>query len=329
MDVLSDAIATLRVGRPSASRALAGAGGWRFPAYEGAGFHIVLEGRCRLVCAVGEPLTLGTGDAVLLPHGTEHALAFDRVEAPGPAQVAGFPAWQEAAAFSQTLDGQGLSQTLDGQAAVTDVLCGKYRTDRTQAHPLVREMPDVVHVSSRLGRNAELRAAIELLAREAHPARPGADTLVTSLMDAIFVYLVRAWLEQGASVTSSGGSGWRAALQDPVCSAALTAMHTDASRPWSMETLARHAGVSRATLARRFGTLVGQSPMAYLTWWRMATAARLLSTSDMPLAEIATQVGYTSAFAFAHAFKRQFGQAPGRYRQESGPNPNRTTAARA
>lgn len=93
-------------------------------------------------------------------------------------------------------------------------------------------------------------------------------------------------------------------------------MHAEPSRPWTMQSLSLHAGVSRATLARRFSVLVGQSPMAYLTWWRMTTAARLLRSSDAPLADVAAGVGYTSAFAFAHAFKREFGQAPGRYRQE-------------
>jgi AraC-like DNA-binding protein len=81
-----------------------------------------------------------------------------------------------------------------------------------------------------------------------------------------------------------------------------------------MTELAERAGLSRATLARRFTALTGQPPMTYLTWWRMTTAARLLRDTDQPLPAIARQVGYGSPFAFSHAFTRQFGLAPGRYR---------------
>ncbi len=75
------------------------------------------------------------------------------------------------------------------------------------------------------------------------------------------------------------------------------------------------AGLSRAAFSRKFAALVGQPPMAYLTWWRMATAARLLRDSEASLGVIARRVGYTSEYAFANAFKRQYGIAPGRYRR--------------
>jgi AraC-like DNA-binding protein len=54
--------------------------------------------------------------------------------------------------------------------------------------------------------------------------------------------------------------------------------------------------------------------MTYLTWWRMTSAGRLLRESNAPLSSVAQRVGYTSEFAFAKAFKREFGLPPGRYR---------------
>jgi AraC-like DNA-binding protein len=78
--------------------------------------------------------------------------------------------------------------------------------------------------------------------------------------------------------------------------------------------LGKVAGLSRAAFAKRFTTLVGRPPLAYLTWWRLTTAARLLRNEDAPLATIAKQVGYASEYAFANAFKREFAIAPGRYR---------------
>jgi AraC-like DNA-binding protein len=81
--------------------------------------------------------------------------------------------------------------------------------------------------------------------------------------------------------------------------------------------LAAEAGLSRAAFARRFTTMVGQPPLTYLTWWRMTCALKLLRQSDRPIASVAAQVGYTSQFAFANAFKREFGESPGRYRRRT------------
>ncbi len=72
--------------------------------------------------------------------------------------------------------------------------------------------------------------------------------------------------------------------------------------------------MSRATLGRRFTALVGRPPMAYLTWWRMIRAATLLRTADAPLESVARQVGHGSPYALPHAFRREFGTTPGRYR---------------
>lgn len=314
MDLLSDVITTMRVGLPSAARATVGTSGWSFAGYHGVGFHIVLEGQCWLVTERGEQKWLGAGDVVLLPHGTSHALAFGRAQPPTSAEVAGFRAFEQLRS-AHDIHARISDPTPRPAEAGTDVLCGKYRCDPARTHPLVREMPDVVHIRPRLGRHAGLRSAVELLAGEAGSAEGGAEVLATSLLDAVFVYLLRAWLDERAEEPADAGpGGWRAALADPLCRNVLHAMHADPSQPWSIQSLSRHAGVSRATLARRFRALVGQSPMAYLTWWRMTTATRLLRTGDASLEEIASRVGYASGFAFAHAFKREFGVAPGRFR---------------
>jgi transcriptional regulator GlxA family with amidase domain len=135
--------------------------------------------------------------------------------------------------------------------------------------------------------------------------------VVASLIDLLFVYVLRAWLAgQGQA-----DGGWAAALYDPAVGGALALIHADPARPWTVDTLARVARVPRATFTRRFTTLTGQSPMAYVTAWRMITATRLLREDQRaPLREVARRVGYDSEFAFARAFKRITGNAPGRYR---------------
>jgi AraC-like DNA-binding protein len=92
-------------------------------------------------------------------------------------------------------------------------------------------------------------------------------------------------------------------------------IHADPGQPWTLDTLARATRTSRATLTRRFADLTGQSPMAYLTAWRMSLAARRLRDGDATVRQIARELGYDSEFAFARAFKRATGSAPGQYRK--------------
>lgn len=306
MDALSDAIATMRTGKPAVGKARigsSGATGFRFPAYDGTGFHIVLGGRCWLLPPEGDPVALGPGDVVLFPHGHAHALAFGRCP-PSRDETAEYPEW----------DARLAPWDADADTG-TAVLCGKYRRHGALAHPLLHDMPDVFHVAANSGGHRDLRAAVELLAAEAAGTRAGAHVLVPSLLDTVFGYLVRSWLDSDGADSGPSGHSWRRALADPVCAAALDALHRDPGRSWTLPELSRAAHVSRATLVRRFGTLAGQSPMTYLAWWRMHTAARLLRDTDAPLAEIAGRVGYGSPYSLSHAFTREFGRSPDRYRR--------------
>ncbi|MBX3030732.1 MAG: helix-turn-helix transcriptional regulator [Chloroflexi bacterium] len=72
--------------------------------------------------------------------------------------------------------------------------------------------------------------------------------------------------------------------------------------------------MSRSSFAERFADFVGMPPMTYLASWRMQVAARLLRTTTMGLAEIATHVGYQSESAFSRAFKQRVGTAPSVWR---------------
>jgi AraC-like DNA-binding protein len=287
VDVLSDAIAVMRTGRPSSNRLRVGSPWcYRFAPYDGAGFHVLLRGTGWLVPERGEPVPLGTGDVILVPHGGAHVLSDS-------------PSAENAVPFETAV------ASPEGR---TDMLCGKYRLDRSRAHPLLAGLPEVVHLPAQVGAHPELRAAVDLLGGEVAGGRPGRYAAISGVLDLLLVYMVRAWLDETSE------TGWPQALNDPEIAAALELLHTEPARPWRLEDLAASVGLSRATLARRFTALTGRAPMAYLTWWRMTTAARLLRDTELPLPRIARQAGYGSPFAFSHAFKRHFGLAPGHYR---------------
>ncbi|MEV7570364.1 AraC family transcriptional regulator [Streptomyces tanashiensis] len=304
MDVVSDAISAVRVGRPSSDRVRVG-GRWcaRLAPYEGAGFHIVLRGDCWLLPDGGEPVALGTGDAVLLPHGTGHVIADSPADAAAVARAVPFERWADGS--------RPLPPLPAAPAHEVEMLCGKYRLDRSHAHPLLAELPPLVHLPARADAHPELRAAIGLLGGELDADRPGSSLALPSLLDLLLVYMIRSWAAESTAGT------WPAALGDPVAAAALRALHSDPAAPWTVDRLAAVAGVSRPTLARRFTGLVGRPPMAYLAWWRLTRAAALLRETGDPLATVARRVGYASPYALSHAFRREFGTTPGRYRNGS------------
>ncbi len=303
----------MRLGRPHSSiQDKYGAWGHRFGAHGGAGFHVLLRGSARLLPGGdggAEPIALAPGDIVFLAHGCGHALAAEPgapLEPLEPFELNPDGSWPEAP--------PRVPRPESGPAPSAVILCGAYQLDRARAHPLLSELPGVVHLPARVGAHRSLRTAVELLGAELEDPQPGSDTIVSALLDTMLLYLLRAWW-LGERHGTEQPTGWAAALADPGVAAALRAMHADPARAWTVEELGALAGLSRAAFARRFAGSVGVPPLAYPTWWRMTVAGRALRAGDAPLRVVAHQAGYTSEFAFAKAFKREFGVAPGRYRR--------------
>ncbi|MGW1259484.1 AraC family transcriptional regulator [Streptomyces sp. NPDC002513] len=311
MDVLSDVIAVARTGRPRAAHVRWHAPwGQEFASVPGsAGFQVILQGSCWLLPPDAEPVPLGEGDVVFLPHGRGHTLA----DSPNPLATA--PACgPDDPRLSEPYASDSVDRTGDG-GPVTVVLCGTYQLDPSRTHPLLRDLPDRIHLPAHPDRHPELRSAVELLATELEHPRLGTDAAVPALLDTLLLYILRIWFNEQPARGNT--TGWAAALNDPPVTAALHAIHRAPAAPWTVAKLAAEAGLSRAPFARRFATLIGQPPLSYLTWWRMTTAARLLRASDAPLKSVAAQVGYASEFAFASPFKRTHGTAPGAFRRRS------------
>jgi AraC-like DNA-binding protein len=299
VDVLTDALASMRTGRASSVRTEARAPwGLRFGAIAGAGFHVVLQGTCWLLPPSGDPLPLSPGDLVFLRTGHEHVLCDD----PRSAIQDFIPDRVDSTSPIGRI-------TLEGQGMKTVLLCGAYQLDQARPHPLLLSLPDVIHLPARPGTHPELQSAISLLGTELEQSRPGADGIVPALVEMLLLYVVRAWLDENQD-------GWALALGDAAVAHALRSIHQAPEHQWTVEELATNAALSRPAFARRFAALVGEPPLTYLTRWRMTVAARLLAESNPTLKELADHTGYGNEFAFAKAFKREFGVAPGRYSRE-------------
>ena len=133
------------------------------------------------------------------------------------------------------------------------------------------------------------------------------------LAEVLFIQAIRAHIASG---NESCKRGWLRAIFDPQIGAALTSIHNNVNSPWTVESLAE-AGMSRSAFAERFKGLVGQTPLEYVTEWRMQKAVQLLQQRDKKLVDVAQSIGYESDAAFSKAFKRVVGRTPGEYRRSS------------
>lgn len=307
MDVLSDVLTVLRTGRPFAARfsLVAPWSNHHGSHPDGFGVQVMVRGGAVLTAPGGETIKLEEGDVLVLPRGSEHHVA----DAPGTPP--GSPCF-----VGEERAGAVLRSAEDPEATHV-IVCLAYELAPGRTHPMLGAMTDFVHVPADAAARPDLTSAIAMLDNELRAERSGGDTLVPALVDAVLMYLLRAMLEGNAR--HCGFDGWAEALADHSISAALQAIHTEPARQWSVTSLGEVAGLSRSAFSRRFTELVGQPPLGYLTSWRLTLAARLLADTDAPLATVARQVGYASEFAFAAAFKRDFGQPPGQFRKQVPP----------
>jgi transcriptional regulator GlxA family with amidase domain len=143
---------------------------------------------------------------------------------------------------------------------------------------------------------------------------PGSELVVNRLADMLFIHSIRAHI---GSQSEACKNGLLLAIFDPQIGVALKSMHEKVDQPWTVESLAAACGMSRSAFAVRFKELVGETPLEYLTSWRMQKATGLLQKGDQKLFEVAKSVGYDSDAAFSKAFKRILGVAPRAYRRNA------------
>jgi len=297
MDPLSDVLSLLR---PRSYRfgGFDAGGDWsiQFHAYEGIKCYAVVSGECWLVVeGVPEPARLKTGDCFLLPRGWPFRLATDLALTPLDA-LAIFPSARNG----------GIGQ-LNGGGNFTSV-GGHFTLGGKHAGILLGVLPPIVHLRSEADK-AALRWSMERMRQELREPQPGGFLVAQHLADMMLVQALRQHLTEGPK----GGVGWLFALSDKQMGAAITAMHAEPARRWTLEMLAACAGMSRSTFALKFRETVGKSPMDYLTRWRMLVAGDRLTHSSDPVGVIALSLGYESESAFSTAFKRAMGCSPRQY----------------
>lgn len=265
-------------------------------------FHLVTEGRGQAGIEGGPFVELTPGDIVVFPRGDAHVIGNG-----APPVVQDFEPELE-----RILD-QGLQLSrAGGGGEVTRFVCGYLSCDQHMSRVLLAGLPPVFKVNVReQGAGQWLESAIAFLVGESHGSPTGSEAVLARLAESLFIETLRRHILS----LPAEQTGWLAGVRDPQVGKALALLHAAPERRWTLEMLARGAGLSRTLLAERFRHFIGESPMAYLKRWRLQLAARLLRGTSRSVAAIAAQVGYESEASFNRAFGREFGKPPARYRK--------------
>jgi AraC-like DNA-binding protein len=281
---------------------------WSLRIEDGAPLTVVavVRGEAWLIPDDGEPAILRPGDVAIV-RGPDPYTVADHPATPaqviiGPGQVCTTPA---GGAPEQMRD-LGVRTWGNAPDGATVMLTGTYLLEGEVSGRLLRALPEAIVL-----RDDEWSCpVIPLMADEIVKDEPGQEAVLDRLLDLLLIAALRAWFDR----PDAGAPGWYRAHGDPVVGQALRLLHHDPARPWTVASLAREIGVSRAALARRFHALVGEPPMSFLTGWRIALAADLLREPGTTIGSVAEQVGYGSPYALSTAFKRLRGVSPKQHR---------------
>ncbi|MCD2341895.1 AraC family transcriptional regulator [Ideonella azotifigens] len=188
-----------------------------------------------------------------------------------------------------------------------DMVCAHIEFTGSVANPVAAALPDVVQLP--LAQAPEMDFLLRHLFSEADARNCGRQAMLDRLFEALLIQLLRVVMDRGHV-----RSGMLAGLADPRLRNMLVSLHERPQQPWSLESLAELAGMSRTAFANTFRDVVGVTPGAYLQAWRIGLAQQHLA-AGMPLKLVAQEVGYSNEAALSRAFQAQTGQRPGEWRR--------------
>jgi AraC-like DNA-binding protein len=261
-------------------------------------FHVVTSGRARIETDERNARLLQPGDFSLVTHGEGHVLRSEPgVPAPGVLELE-----RELISDRYEILRHG------GGGAPTILICGAVRFDHPAARNLVEILPEIIYIEASHSPQMDwMQSTLRLMAAEAEELRPGGEGVITRLGDILVIQAIRSWIETDPAAQT----GWLGALQDRQIGPAISLIHRDPARAWTVASLSEEAAMSRSAFAARFTELVGEPAMQYVTRWRMHIALSALKEEGVTVGEVADRLGYRSEAAFSRAFKRVIGVSPG------------------
>lgn len=248
-------------------------------------FHLIGAGTAWLHLEGCEPKILTSHDLIIFPHDSHHVIS-NSPDAPAIDQV---------------------NAPMSNDGEITNMICGFFEFKNPVLFPVLDSLPQALLLKSNDGESGErINLLIDLMLKELKGTRPGFYTAIDQMAFLIFIEVLRKQMDNNTLE-----EGLLRALFDSRLGRALNAIHQRAESPWTLESLAEEALMSRSSFADSFSKVVGLSPMKYLTQWRMSEARRLLQTTQLSVAQIAEKSGYESEAAFRKAYRNTLGEPPG------------------
>lgn len=279
-------------------------------------YHMIAKGGGWAAVAGEPPVRLATGDVVMFPQGDRHVLSHD----PGTKPILRSTEWvfatrNEARPIPIALHHGVIEpgKALPAEDTSTVAICGFLGCDLRPFNPLVAALPRILHLPAERAGSWAL-GMMDQAAAESVNRQPGGDAVLERLAEVMFVDAARRYLDG----LPADATGWLAGLRDRFVGKALSLVHAEPERAWSVDELAHEVGLSRSALHDRFTRFVGHAPMQYLANWRIQLGARVLRETSRNVATIALEVGYDSEAAFSRAFKRMVGVPPAAWRRSHG-----------
>jgi len=265
---------------------------------ENSQFWRLVSGNCTIGSPDGRVIELAEGDLVFVPNGSAHWISDSAtsLRIPSPefvkARRAGIPIF-----------------TNGGDATI--LIAGHFEFDYQPLHPFLKDLPPVIHIKKYVTDNELLvKQVTQLMLEELNNERPASRVMLKCLSEIMFINIIRAYLEQ-----ATPNDGFLSALNNPRISKALKLIQDLPQNDWTLQSLASEIGMSRSVFFNQFKKLMHETPLNYLTNWRIRQAQNLLATNNCNISEIAANVGYQSEAAFNRIFKSKTGQTPAAYRR--------------
>ena len=307
IDVLTDVLLNLRLrGQMYFRTEFVGSWGVTLPADRNTiRVHLVVQGQCWVSVEGGsEPILLREGDFALVPHGAGQTLS---------------GSLHEDAVSLQTLLNDGnlgddgvLRYGTRESKHQARLVCGFCSFDEELIHPLFLGLPPVLVMDRHLaGSSPWLAEAVRVITMEANLDGLGGPAVINRLMEVLFIQAIR----HQRNLKSNPTIPFLFAITDKNLKPAIEAMHEHPERGWTLSQLAKLCSMSRSRFAQRFKEVIGQSPLQYLTDWRLQKAKRLLKETNLSIAEVGFRSGYQSLPSFTRRFGKKFGISPGAFRK--------------
>ncbi len=265
-------------------------------------YHYVVKGSMYIAVGMLPPVKVSAGEIVMLPRNDHHVVSsspelppmVDRLVLPPPVD--------------------GISHLkFGGTGEACHLLCGFLSSN--DFNPLFATLPRLLKINvASVGTGDWIESSMQFAISELSQGRPASSSIMSRLSELLFVEAVRNF----AATSAEDETSWLRAIGDSQIGRVVSMMHRSISNDWSVEALAREAGLSRTAFITRFAAATGLPPMSYLKAWRLRTARISLAESQQTVAQVGYSVGYDSEEAFSRAFKKEFGIAPGQYQKRAG-----------